>query len=94
MDMRMTAIDEKAIPAVINLKEEFCRSGNIHARNYSGRRLLRTAIHLPSLSSAVGGYCSLTKTPSCSFSPCQPLLSIAWMRNVDFEMKFKIIVIN
>lgn len=54
----MTAIDEKAIPAVINLKEEFCGSGNIHARNYSGRRLLRTAIHLPSLSSAAGGYCS------------------------------------
>src|SRR5699024_8762613 len=59
----MTAIDEKAIPAVINLKEEFCGSGNIHARNYSGRRLLRTAIHLPSLSSAAGGYCSTLEPP-------------------------------
>lgn len=54
----MTTIDEKAVPAVINLKEKLCGSGNIHARNYSGRRLLRTAIDLQCLSSAVGGYCS------------------------------------
>lgn len=54
----MTAIDEKKTPAVINLKEEFCGLGNIHALNYSGIRLLRTAIHLPSFSSAAGGYCS------------------------------------
>lgn len=56
----MTEIDEKTIPAVINLKEEFCGAGNIHVRNYSGRRLLSTAIHLPSLSSAASGYCSDT----------------------------------
>lgn len=54
----MTTIDEKAVPVVINLKEKLCGSGNIHARNYSGRRLLRTAIDLPCLSSAAGGYCS------------------------------------
>ncbi len=53
----MTAIDEKATPAVINLKEAFCGAGNTYARNYSGRRLLRTAIDLPSLSSVAGGYC-------------------------------------
>lgn len=55
----MTTIDEKAVPAVINLKEKLCGSGNIHARNYSGRRLLRTAIYLQCLSSAAGGYCSV-----------------------------------
>ena len=55
----MTAIDEKTIPAVINLKEEFCGARNIHAPDYNGRWLLKTAIDLQSLSSAAGGYCSL-----------------------------------
>lgn len=55
----MAAIDEKTIPAVINLKEEFYGAGNIHAPDYNGRWLLKTAIDLQSLSSAAGGYCSL-----------------------------------